>query len=101
LREIVGSGKRVRVFSDSSYLVNGISKGWAKKWRENGWRKADRTPALNADLWAELLDLLADLPVTFTWVKGHAGNPLNERCDQLAVASAKQRNLPVDHGYEG
>lgn len=100
LREVAGSGKPVRLFSDSSYLVNGVSKGWAKKWRDNGWRKADRTPALNADLWAELLDLLANQTVTLTWVKGHAGNPLNERCDELAVASARRPNLPIDHGYE-
>ena len=100
LREVAGSGKPVRVFSDSSYLVNGISKGWAKKWRDNGWRKADRAPAINADLWAELLDLLAGQKVTLNWVKGHAGNPLNERCDQLAVASARRPNLPIDSGYE-
>ncbi len=100
LREVAGSGKPVRVFSDSSYLVNGISKGWAKKWRDNGWRKADRAPAINADLWAELLDLLAGQKVTLNWVKGHAGNPLNERCDQLAVASARRPNLPIDPGYE-
>ncbi len=100
LREVAGRGRPVVLFSDSSYLVNGISKGWARKWRANGWRKADKTPALNSDLWAELLDLLETVKVEFRWVRGHAGNPLNERCDRMAVASAQGGGLPADLEYE-
>lgn len=91
--------KPVCLHSDSSYVVNGISKGWAKGWRRRGWLKSDGKPALNPDLWAQLLDLIEDLEITFHWVKGHAGHPLNERCDQLAVDNARKENLPEDTGY--
>lgn len=91
----------ITVYSDSSYVVNGISKGWAKGWRQRGWIKSDRQPAINPDLWAELLDLAEKMDVTFQWVRGHAGHPLNERCDQLAVAALKEKDLPVDEGYPG
>jgi len=85
--------------TDSSYVVNGINKGWARKWRRNGWRKSDSKPALNSELWAELLDLVENLNITFKWVKGHSGNPFNERCDYLAVASSKLDDLPSDENY--
>lgn len=75
----------VTLTSDSKYVVDGITKGWAKGWRAKGWRKADGKSALNPDLWGELLDLLEKHDVTFVWVKGHAGHPYNERCDALAV----------------
>lgn len=71
--------------TDSKYVVDGIEKGWAKSWRENGWKKKDKKPALNPDLWGRLLDLLEVHEVKFNWVKGHAGHPENERCDELAV----------------
>lgn len=71
--------------TDSKYVVDGIEKGWAKSWRENGWKKKDKKPALNPDLWGKLLDLLEIHEVNFNWVKGHAGHPENERCDELAV----------------
>ena len=71
--------------TDSKYVVDGIEKGWAKSWRENGWKKKDKKPALNPDLWGKLLDLLEIHEVKFNWVKGHAGHPENERCDELAV----------------
>ena len=100
LRELEHRDKPVTLYSDSSYVVNGIVKGWAKSWRKKGWIKSDRKPAVNPDLWAELLDLVEDLNITFKWVKGHAGNPMNERCDELAVASARQDGLPVDTGYK-
>lgn len=90
----------IRLHSDSSYVVNGISKGWARGWRRRGWRKSDGQPALNADLWARLLELAEDLPVTFHWVRGHSGVPLNEHCDRLAVAAARGPALAVDHEYE-
>ncbi len=100
LRELEVRDKQVTLYSDSSYVVNGINKGWAKKWRRNGWIKSDRKPAVNQDLWSELLELAEGLNIQFKWVKGHAGNPLNERCDQLAVAAARKSDLPVDYGYE-
>lgn len=78
----------VTLTSDSQYVINGIEKGWAKSWWARGWRKADKTPALNPDLWGELLDLLEVHRVTFIWVRGHAGHPYNERCDALATSCA-------------
>ncbi len=71
--------------TDSKYVADGIVKGWAKSWQKNGWRKADKKPALNPDLWERLLELLDIHSVTVNWVKGHAGHPENERCDRLAV----------------
>ncbi len=81
---------RVALYSDSQYLVNAIEKGWVEKWRRNGWyRDAKRKEtAKNVDLWKRLLELLAYHQVQFHWVKGHADNPMNNRCDQLAVAAA-------------
>ena len=89
----------VILHSDSRYVVDAIEKGWAKKWQANGWRRNQREPALNPDLWQTLLELCARHQVQFRWVRGHAGNPENERCDHLAVQAAKQPNLPEDVGY--
>ena len=75
--------------SDSKYLVDGISKGWAESWKARGWRKADGKPALNPDLWEKLLSLFEIHNVELVWVKGHAGHPYNERCDELAVSFYK------------
>lgn len=75
----------VSLTTDSKYVSDGISKGWAQSWKNNGWRKADKKPALNPDLWDELLQLLTVHEVEINWVKGHAGHPENERCDKLAV----------------
>ena len=75
----------VRLVTDSKYVADGVTKGWAESWRNNNWRKADKKPALNQDLWSELLDLLSVHEVKIDWVKGHAGHPENERCDVLAV----------------
>lgn len=80
----------ITLCSDSKYVCDAISKGWAKSWRKNGWKKADKKPALNSDLWERLLNLLEQHHVTIRWVKGHAGHPENERCDRLAVAAAEQ-----------
>lgn len=77
---------KVTIYSDSQYVVNGITKGWAKSWKKNGWRKSDKKPALNSDLWDRLLTLLDEQDYEFVWVKGHDGHPENERCDTLAVA---------------
>ncbi len=78
-------GSDVTIYSDSKYVVDAIDKGWVYAWQRNGWRKADKKPTLNVDLWETLLPLLEKHTVTFVWVKGHAGHPENERCDKLAV----------------
>ncbi|MCL1831625.1 MAG: ribonuclease HI [Oscillospiraceae bacterium] len=75
---------KVTIRTDSRYVVDGITKGWAKSWRRNNWIKSDKKPALNADLWEMLLDLCDTHEVTFEWIKGHAGHAENERCDELA-----------------
>lgn len=75
----------VTLTSDSKYVIDALVLGWAEGWRARGWRKADKSPALNADLWARLLDLVRIHHMTYVWVKGHAGHPYNERCDRLAV----------------
>ena len=85
---------RVLLTSDSKYVIDGIQKGWAQSWKRNGWRKADKKPALNADLWDRLLTLLTIHQVTFQWVRGHQGHPENERCDQLAVAQSEYYKNP-------
>ena len=79
---------RVTLTSDSKYLVDAITQGWAKSWQAKGWRKADKSPALNPDLWEKLLKLLDSHEVELVWVKGHDGHPYNERCDKLATAFA-------------
>ena len=80
----------VQLYTDSQYVVNAIEKGWAKKWQANGWMRNKKDKALNPDLWQELLDLLELHRVTFHWVKGHAENPYNNRCDELAVAESRK-----------
>ena len=75
----------VELYSDSKYVIDGLSKGWAKSWRSRGWVKSDKKPALNPDLWGRLLDLCEVHQVRCHWVKGHADNPNNNRCDELAV----------------
>lgn len=76
---------QVLLTTDSKYVVDSITKGWVYGWKKRGWVKSDKKPALNVDLWEQLLPLLERHKVTFHWVKGHAGHPENERCDQLAV----------------
>ena len=76
--------------SDSKYVMDGLSKGWAKGWKARGWVKGDKKPALNPDLWARLLDLCDRHQVKLHWVKGHASNPYNNRCDELAVAESRK-----------
>ena len=81
---------RVILTTDSKYVCDAVTKGWAKSWQKRGWIKSDKKPALNSDLWQELLDLLKIHDVEFKWVKGHAGHPENERCDELAVSAYKR-----------
>ena len=90
----------VVLHSDSRYVVDAVKKGWAKKWRANDWMRNKKEQAVNPDLWAQLLELLEEHEVEFRWVRGHAGDRENERCDQLAVQAAKGRELARDEGYE-
>lgn len=75
--------------TDSKYVCDAVTKGWVYSWKKNGWRKSDKKPALNVDLWEKLLPLLEIHSVEFVWVKGHNGHPYNERCDTLAVSEYK------------
>jgi ribonuclease HI len=92
---------KVTLFSDSEYLVKAMSRGWAQRWRANGWRRNKRQKVLNPDLWEKLLQLCDRHEVQFKWVKGHGETPENTRCDELAVRAAQQSNLPEDEGYMG
>ena len=80
----------VELYSDSKYVIDALEKGWAKGWQAKGWVKADKKPALNPDLWGRLLELCDYHKVNLHWVKGHAENPYNNRCDELAVAQSKR-----------
>lgn len=81
---------KVKIITDSQYVVNGITKGWAEKWRSNNWIKSDKKPAQNKELWEELLNQLERHEYEFKWIKGHAGHPENERCDALAVKQSQK-----------
>ncbi|MBQ4315993.1 MAG: ribonuclease HI [Oscillospiraceae bacterium] len=83
----------ISLYTDSKYIVDGINQGWAKKWRQNNWMRNKKEKALNPDLWEKLLNLLDIHDVTFIWVKGHATNPKNNRCDELAVAQSKKNSI--------
>ena len=80
----------VELYSDSKYVIDGLQKGWAASWRKRGWVKSDKKKALNPDLWGQLLDLTEKHTLRYHWVKGHAENEKNNRCDQLAVAEWKK-----------
>jgi len=80
----------VTVHTDSKYIIDSVEKGWVYGWKRRGWKKSDNQPALNSDLWESLLSLLSKHTVRFQWIKGHDGNPMNERCDALAVKMSKQ-----------
>jgi len=85
----------VTIYSDSKYVVDAVEKGWLESWVKTGFKKKK-----NVDLWKRFLPLYKQYNIKFKWVKGHAGNPENERCDQLAVAAANSFQLKVDEGYE-
>jgi len=89
----------VTVYSDSKYLVDGVSKGWAAKWKRNNWKKSGGDRAENVDLWERLLAVIGKHQVNFVWVKGHDGHQENERCDQLANGAANGSGLLEDAGY--
>ena len=97
--EALNAPSKVTLHSDSKYVVDAVEKGWAQRWRRNGWRKPDKQMAMNPDLWERLLSACSRHEVRFQWVKGHAGDVENERCDELANAAALDRELPPDSGY--
>lgn len=91
--------QRVVLTTDSQYVINGIEKGWARKWRANGWRRNKNKPALNPDMWERLLTAVDRHEVSFNWIRGHTGHPENERCDELANGAARGVDLIVDDGF--
>ncbi len=91
---------RVRLTTDSEYLANSVTEGWAERWRQNGWWRTVNQRAANHDLWALLLDLLEKHEVTVMWTRGHAGHPENERCDWLATQAIDRSDATIDEGYE-
>ncbi len=90
----------VTLVSDSEYVVKAMSQGWARQWRKSGWKRGRNERVVNPDLWARLLGLCQKHQVEFLWVKGHNGEPENERCDTLANFAASRADLQVDAGYE-
>ena len=91
---------QVELYSDSQYVINAITKGWARKWQVKGWMRNKNDKAMNPDLWERLLALVSEHDVKFHWVRGHTGVEENERADRLAVDAAQSQSLPVDEGYE-
>ncbi len=100
LQSIEADGAIVRIYSDSRYLVDSMSKRWVQSWQRRGWKKKYGKPCANIDLWIELLNLCKRHTVSFEWVRGHSGNAENARCDFLALAACSQKDLAVDIGYE-
>ena len=88
----------VEVYSDSQYVVNAFNQHWVDGWLKKGWKRGKNEPVKNTDLWKRLLAAKAQHDVTFHWVKGHAGHPQNERCDELATTAADGTGLIVDEG---
>ena len=86
----------VEIISDSKYVTDAFNQKWIDNWQKNNWRKSDKKPVLNRDLWERLLEAAKDHNITFTWVKGHADHPENERCDKMAVDAALSSELLDD-----
>lgn len=95
LEALTRDGLAVTIYSDSKYVVDAVEKGWL--W---GWVKKDFKDKKNPDLWKRFIPAYKRQNVKFKWVKGHAGNVENERCDQLAVLSSEAPNMQIDHGFE-
>lgn len=90
---------KVTVQTDSKYVSDAFNQHWIESWQRKGWKNAKKEPVANRDLWEELLKLVNYHRVSFTWIKGHAGHPENERCDELATSAADGSDLLVDEGY--
>jgi ribonuclease HI len=99
--EVIKTASDVTLYSDSKYLVDAINKNWLKGWKRRGWIKSDKQPVKNVDLWKRIDAAAARHDVTWKWVKGHAGNTHNERCDTLATTAADGSALPPDPGFAG
>jgi ribonuclease HI len=99
--ESLAQRSKARVYSDSQYLVNAMEQGWLTRWRAKGWMRGPGQPALNVDLWERMLAVVARHEVRFEWVRGHLGDPFNERAHALSVGAAKRKPLPPDPGYFG
>ena len=99
--EALNRPSEVELHSDSQYLVKAFNDHWIDGWVKRGWKTASKKPVKNVDLWQRLIRAVQPHRVRFIWVKGHAGNPMNERCDQLAVAAADSARLIEDKGYTG
>ena len=95
LEALKKEGNVVTIYSDSKYVVDAVEKGWVFN-----WKKKNFSGKKNADLWTRFLKIYPKNKVKFIWLKGHNGSIENERCDELAVAAASEKNLPADHGYE-
>jgi ribonuclease HI len=91
---------KVELFTDSRYLCDAVEKRWLASWRKNGWKTAAKKPVKNRDLWERLIPLLEKHAVSFHWLEGHAGHPLNERADVLAKEAASAPSLQPDAGFE-
>jgi len=98
--ELLKKPCKVRLYSDSQYLVNAMRDGWVEAWQKRDWWRTNQERAVNVDLWQRLLELSQIHQLEFVWVRGHAGNTENERCDQLSHTALRQPNLPLDEGYE-
>lgn len=94
------SASKVTLYSDSKYLVDAMTAGWVERWKSMNWMRNKREKALNADLWKRILALCEKQQVEFRWVRGHAGNKENERCDWLSYEALRRPGLPADEGYE-
>jgi ribonuclease HI len=94
LEQLKKPGTAITVFSDSKYVVDATEKGWIKGWQARGFKKVK-----NVDLWKRFIEIANKHKVKFVWIKGHAGHPENERCDELAVFAANSVKKLIDHGY--
>ena len=86
---VIKNHKDITITTDSEYVKNGVEK-WMSGWKKNGWKTAAKKPVLNRDLWEQLDALLPNFNITWQWVRGHTGNPMNERCDELARTAAEE-----------
>jgi len=99
--EALSRASTVDLYSDSTYVVNAMSKGWLQGWQKRGWKTSSKQPVKNQDLWLRMIAAVGDHEVRWHWVKGHSGDPENERCDTLAVEAANGADLLEDEGFSG